>query len=184
MNRPAGTRRTWPADWEARVEGKDCPMCAEGRADTTHDGSELVYRSTFVDAYLQRASGVRGYSVVVWRGRHVAEPTELSSAEASGYWLDLLKVGRALEILYRPAKLNYETWGNWVPHLHTHVIPRYLDDPDPGRPPEFLRSDAPPSPRSAGEYADDVSALRGLLMGSSPPSPRDLGSERPASEAI
>jgi hypothetical protein len=29
------------------------------------------------DAYLQRHGVVRGYSIIVWRGRHVAEPTEL-----------------------------------------------------------------------------------------------------------
>jgi hypothetical protein len=26
-------------------------------------------------------------------------------------------------------KLNYFTLGNTVPHLHTHVLPRYQDDP-------------------------------------------------------
>ena len=30
--------------------------------------------------------------------------------------------------------MNLMTLGNWVPHLHTHVVPRYLDDPAPGGP--------------------------------------------------
>jgi hypothetical protein len=29
----------------------------------------------------------------MWRGRHVAEPTELAAQEASGYWLEILQVG-------------------------------------------------------------------------------------------
>jgi hypothetical protein len=29
----------------------------------------------------------------------------------------------------RPHKLNYELLGNQVPHLHWHLFPRYLDDP-------------------------------------------------------
>jgi diadenosine tetraphosphate (Ap4A) HIT family hydrolase len=29
-------------------------------------------------------------------------------------------------------KMNYETLGNSPPHLHTHVMPRYADDPKPG----------------------------------------------------
>jgi diadenosine tetraphosphate (Ap4A) HIT family hydrolase len=30
--------------------------------------------------------------------------------------------------------MNYETLGNSLSHLHTHLIPRYLADPRPGRP--------------------------------------------------
>ena len=159
--------RTWPEDWEERMSGKDCPICAEGRPDVAHDDSRLIYRSPIVDAYLRRASHARGYSIVVWRGGHVAEPTQLSDADATSYWLDLLRVGRALETLYRPAKLNYETWGNAVPHLHTHVIPRYVDDPAPGRPPHFLDAEVPHPVRPTEEYERDVAALRELLLGDS-----------------
>ena len=163
MSRADGTR-TWPEDWEARMRGKDCAICAEGRPDVAHDGSALIYRSAVVDAYLRRASLARGYSVVVWRGRHVAEPTELSTEDANRYWTDLLEVGRALEAVYRPAKLNYETWGNAIPHLHTHVIPRYVDDPDPGRPPRFLLTDEAHPARPADEYERDVARLRERLV--------------------
>ena len=31
-------------------------------------------------------------------------------------------------------KMNYETLGNSLPHLHTHLVPRYTDDPRPGQP--------------------------------------------------
>jgi diadenosine tetraphosphate (Ap4A) HIT family hydrolase len=37
---------------------------------------------------------------------------------------------RAIELSCRPHKLNYELLGNQVPHLHWHLFPRYLDDPD------------------------------------------------------
>jgi diadenosine tetraphosphate (Ap4A) HIT family hydrolase len=30
--------------------------------------------------------------------------------------------------------MNYQLLGNLVPHLHVHVVPRYLDDPAPGKP--------------------------------------------------
>ena len=63
----------------------------------------------------------RGYTVVVWRGRHVAEPTELSRDEATQYWLEVLEVGQRIERHLEPVKLNYETLGNSMPHLHTHV---------------------------------------------------------------
>jgi len=41
-------------------------------------------------------------------------------------------VARAVEAEFAPVKLNLFTLGNRVPHLHTHVVPRYLDDPAPG----------------------------------------------------
>jgi diadenosine tetraphosphate (Ap4A) HIT family hydrolase len=72
--------------------------------------------------------------VVIWRGRHVTEPTELTDDEAAGYWAEVLAVARALIGVYQPLKMNYETLGNSLPHLHTHLVPRFLDDPSPGAP--------------------------------------------------
>jgi diadenosine tetraphosphate (Ap4A) HIT family hydrolase len=72
--------------------------------------------------------------VVIWRHGHVAEPTELDSVSASEYRADVLSVCRAIEQEFRPVKVNLLTLGNWVPHLHTHVLPRYRDDPAPGGP--------------------------------------------------
>ncbi|HXZ77721.1 MAG TPA: HIT domain-containing protein, partial [Streptosporangiaceae bacterium] len=40
----------------------------------------------------------------------------------------------ALITTYQPLKMNYETLGNSLPHLHTHLVPRYTDDPRPGQP--------------------------------------------------
>jgi len=34
-------------------------------------------------------------------------------------------VARALITVYEPLKMNYETLGNSLPHLHTHLVPRY-----------------------------------------------------------
>src|SRR5439155_1778228 len=74
--------RTWPADWEQRKRGDGCVMCAQGRPDENEFGIR-VYRSDTSDAYLQKADvGQRGYSIVIWRGRHVADVTQLSDSEA------------------------------------------------------------------------------------------------------
>lgn len=40
---------------------------------------------------------------------------------------------RAVEGHYRPAKLNLLALDNAVPHLHAHIVPRYVTDDDPGR---------------------------------------------------
>jgi prepilin-type processing-associated H-X9-DG protein len=72
-----------------------------------------------------------GYAIVVWRDGHVVEPLDLSDEAAAAYWADVLRVGRAVREHFSPKKLNYETQGNVEPHLHTHVVPRYEDDPNP-----------------------------------------------------
>jgi hypothetical protein len=40
----------------------------------------------------------------------------------------VLSVARALIDMYKPLKMNYETLGNSLPHLHTHLIPGFTDD--------------------------------------------------------
>ena len=71
---------------------------------------------------------------MVWRLGHVAEPTGLDPGAAARYWREVLTAGRALVRAFAPLKVNHFTLGNTVPHLHTHVVPRYRDDPAPGGP--------------------------------------------------
>jgi diadenosine tetraphosphate (Ap4A) HIT family hydrolase len=123
----------WPDDWEARKAGHNCPLCATvGQGDDDH--AITVIELPFTEVRLERRSRLPGYCIAVWRHGHIAEPTELDAGAAAGYWLDVLAVARAIEDQYRPVKLNLLTLGNWVPHLHTHVVPRYHDDPAPGGP--------------------------------------------------
>jgi diadenosine tetraphosphate (Ap4A) HIT family hydrolase len=121
----------WPASFHEMCTGKRCPMCLQGRPDETASGVR-IFAGEVSDAYLQRADIQRGYTIAVWRGRHVAEPTELSDEEAKQYWSELLWVASALERYLQTVKMNYKILGNSVPHLHTHVIPRFRDDPRPG----------------------------------------------------
>jgi diadenosine tetraphosphate (Ap4A) HIT family hydrolase len=135
-------------------------MCREGRPDELPWGTR-IFAGEVSDAYLQRADIQRGYTVVIWRGRHVAEPPELSRAEAAAYWLEVLGVAGALESHLRPVKTNYNLLGNEVPHLHTHVLPRYAEDPRPGWP--FPFPEETPPPIAEDSYRADVEALRTLL---------------------
>jgi diadenosine tetraphosphate (Ap4A) HIT family hydrolase len=147
----------WPAafyDWRA---GIGCPTCEEGRPDSTPHAVRF-FAGVVSDAYLVRADIQRGLSIVVWRGRHVVEPTELSDAEAAAYGREVLRVGRALEAVLQPVKLNYDLLGNSVPHLHTHIVPRYADDARPGWPFPFPDPDPPAMPEE--RLMRDVEALR------------------------
>jgi diadenosine tetraphosphate (Ap4A) HIT family hydrolase len=119
------------------------------------------FEGEVADAYLVRADIQRGLSIVIWRGRHVVEPTELDSGEAAKYGREVLAVGRALQAVFAPVKMNYNVLGNWLPHLHTHLVPRYADDPRPGWPFPFPEPDPPPMPKE--RLARDVELLRAAL---------------------
>lgn len=149
----------WPADWDQRMSGEACALCSEGRPDDTGRAVRF-YESELVDAYLPRHGVQSGYAVVVWRGGHVVEPTDLPEAQALAYWREVLAVGRAMERHFRPRKMNYQTLGNAMPHLHTIISVRQVHgDVAPRR----------PLPAESGVQFDeaevqaDAAALRVLL---------------------
>ena len=144
-------------EWKA---GRGCPACDEGRPDSTSAGVRF-FAGEVCDGYLVRADIQRGLAMAVWRGRHVAEPTELTDAEAAQYGREVLRVGRAIEAVLAPVKLNYDVLGNSVPHLHTHIVPRYADDPRPGWPFPFPDPDPPAMPEE--RLLADVEGLRAAL---------------------
>ncbi len=64
-------------------------------------------------------------------------------------------------------KMNYEVLGNSLPHLHTHVIPRYGDDGSPGHPALFMRGEIDPTQKlPEPEIVRDAAALREGLKSS------------------
>jgi diadenosine tetraphosphate (Ap4A) HIT family hydrolase len=152
--------RSWPANWDARISGDECGVCASLRGDAPY-GDPAIYESPRTIAYLRRHDIQRGYTIVIWRD-HVVEPLDLADEAAAAHWADVLRVGRALREHFAPKKLNYETLGNLEPHLHTHVVPRYEADPNPGgRFPFRTIQDPPLLPEDVLER--DVAALRALL---------------------
>ena len=122
----------WPDDFEALRRGEGCPMCEPG-ADETPYGCR-VFEGRVADGYLGRRPARPGYAYVIWKGRHAAEPSELSDEEAAVFWSEVARVARAVEDRYHPAKMNWLSLGNGVPHLHVHLVPRPFDDPRAGWP--------------------------------------------------
>ena len=127
----------WPADWADRVRGVDCPLCAAlaGRAPASW---RVLGRGQCVEVHTDLRA-IAGYCVVVWSVDHRAEPTDLSSDDAEVFWREVLAVGRAVDEVFEPVKLNYLILGNAVPHLHAQIVPRHRDDPAPAEPLPFDR---------------------------------------------
>jgi diadenosine tetraphosphate (Ap4A) HIT family hydrolase len=70
----------------------------------------------------------------------------LSEGDRIAYSLDVARVGDALLAVTGAFRINYETWGNLEPALHTHITPRYMSEPSlkrrmaPGRAYSRLRA--------------------------------------------
>jgi diadenosine tetraphosphate (Ap4A) HIT family hydrolase len=69
-----------------------------------------------------------GFTRVIWTA-HVVEMTDLSAAEQTELLRIVLLVEQVQRIVLKPDKVNLAAFGNVVPHLHWHVIPRWQDDP-------------------------------------------------------
>ena len=155
----------WPGSWYELKAGKGCGMCAnQGLADSGWGVRFL--RGSYADVFLWRSGRVRGYAVAIWKHGHVVEPTQLPAERAARFWLETLRAGAAIEGHLRPVKLNYLTLGNALPHLHTHIVPRYADDPFPGRPVPFDVLDDGRQPEE--RLQADVLALRTMVDGQAP----------------
>jgi diadenosine tetraphosphate (Ap4A) HIT family hydrolase len=123
----------WPADFREQLFGSACRLCAEGRPEEI-DGRIRFFSSVWTDGYLHLRGVQRGYAALIWRGRHVVEPTELTLDEGVAFWNDLVRVGRAMQLVYQPLKMNYQLLGNRMPHLHWLLAPRFEHDVAPGDP--------------------------------------------------
>jgi len=90
---------------------------------------------------------------------------DLSEADRVQYSLDVLRAGDALLAVSNAYRINYETLGNTEQALHTHIIPRYLDEPDDKRkmPAMMMYSWAEAKPFSAELHGGMVECMRNWL---------------------
>ncbi|MFC8536631.1 HIT family protein [Streptomyces sp. NPDC057249] len=155
----------WPENFTSHRRGTDCPMCANDFAADDIGWGLLLRRGEVSNAYLWRSGQVRGYAVVIYTGRHVAEPTELDGETAAAFWRDVLTLGRALEAFYEPLKMNYLLLGNQIPHAHWHCVPRSEAGTDPaaGGPLSFDVLDL--GRQNEEQLQADARGLRRLLTG-------------------
>lgn len=99
-----------------------CPLC-QG------DGGRLLWRNDLLR--LVRVEDTPEHPVFyrLILNRHVAEFSELAPAERLALMDAVCRVeAQLLAVQPRPLKINLASLGNVVPHLHWHVIARYLDD--------------------------------------------------------
>lgn len=68
-----------------------------------------------------------GFCRVIWNA-HVREMTDLPSDRRQHLMSVVFAVEQVVRQLFAPDKINLASFGNVVPHLHWHIIPRWHDD--------------------------------------------------------
>jgi diadenosine tetraphosphate (Ap4A) HIT family hydrolase len=124
----------WNAAWQQWHAGEGCPLC-DDRDDFSRGGRLTIFRSSCTVANLVGRGPQRGYAIVRWTGSHVPDPTALDWEQTARYWNEVALVARALMEHFAAMHINYETLGNGLPHLHTHLKCRFAEgDAAPGGP--------------------------------------------------
>ena len=116
-----------------------CDLCVLlANADSGIDTStELfaapLWRNEQLAVVLVDDASYPGFCRVLWHA-HVKEMSDLAPEQRSALMAVVWQVELAVRDVMAPDKVNLASLGNMTPHLHWHVIPRYLDDahfPDP-----------------------------------------------------
>lgn len=119
---------------------QDCPLCRGA-------GENIIWRGQHARVISVDDGSYPGYTRVIWHD-HVADMTDLPTAHQDELMQLVWQAEHALRTVLSPDKINLAQFGNMVPHLHWHVIPRWRTD---SHFPEAIWA-APPS-RSAEQIA-------------------------------
>lgn len=90
-------------------------------------GGELLHQAEQFRVVLVDDDNYPGFCRVIWQA-HVKEVTDLPELDRMLLMDVLWQVEIVIREVMQPDKINLASFGNMVPHLHWHVIPRYADD--------------------------------------------------------
>lgn len=97
----------------------DCPLCAfTGPVLWENDALRVI--AVDDDDY-------PGFTRVIWKD-HRAEMSDLSATERAQLMSIVNEVESVQRQCLQPDKVNLASFGNQVPHVHWHIIPRWRDD--------------------------------------------------------
>lgn len=116
---------------KGEVTMDNCFYCENG--DKLKSLMILICNMKYADIYLNRDQKHRGRLVAVFKD-HKTEYFQLTEEENQGYFRELAIAAKAVYNLYHPDKINYATFGDGVPHVHVHVVPKYKDGLNWGQP--------------------------------------------------
>ncbi len=97
-----------------------CELC-------TQAGGEILWQDESCRIVRVADPHYPGFCRVIWR-EHVREMSDLDEFQQLQLMRIVFAVESVVRELFSPDKINLASFGNVVPHLHWHIIPRWRDD--------------------------------------------------------
>ncbi len=137
----------------------DCFYCQKDHR--LHDLMIEITQLETSTVYLFKEQTYRGRCVVAYKG-HINELFELNAADRNAFMADVAKVAEAMSKTFGAKKINYGAYSDKLPHLHFHLVPKYMDGPSFGstfemNPQKIYLSDE--------EYTVLIAAIKKALKG-------------------
>lgn len=136
------------------MSASTCELCETAGGEVLHQAAQ--FRVVLVDD-----DNYPGFCRVIWRD-HVKEVTDLPELDRMLLMDVLWQVEHVLREVMQPEKINLASFGNVVPHLHWHVIPRYTDDVHFPQP-VWGQAQRAPQPASLQMRRERLGALRAKM---------------------
>lgn len=76
--------------------------------------------------FLFKEQSYTGRCNVVYN-KHGIEFHELDDSERNAFIKDVARVGKAIQAVFNPTKINYGAYSDTLTHLHMHIAPKYKD---------------------------------------------------------
>lgn len=141
-----------------------CPICRDNACSDA--GSDPWFVARLQTGYVRLAPNQYFQGTSFFASKHcVREVFDLDRSVRNLHLQEMAEAAAALCDAFRPNKLNVESLGNGVPHLHWWLTPRYETDPRPHAPIwedlEFLRAQWTDRGRPSPE---ELAARQALLL--------------------
>jgi diadenosine tetraphosphate (Ap4A) HIT family hydrolase len=134
---------------------EDCQYCTKDRRLT-----EIMIEICPLQVstlYLFREQTHRGRCVVALNA-HETELFNLDDETLRRFSKDVARAAHAVQKAFKPGKVNYAVYGDLVPHLHYHIVPKYRDGACWGKP--FELNPSKKKILSDEEYGETIQAIK------------------------
>lgn len=136
-----------------KVKDTNCFYCT-GEKPLTDLMIEIT-KLNFSTVYFFKDQKNPGRCVVAYKD-HCRELYEIPEGDYENYLKEVRIVTQAIHDIYHPDKLNYAIYGDGVPHVHFHLVPKYKGGVSWGEP---FSDKLPKVELSAEEYDSQIKKL-------------------------